>query len=73
MSRQLKQVIHSFFFTLYVVVTSFNILVFYSNKYFLINLLKYSMAGACGRSNRSQSKAMIFSLGVRKLEFLFFF
>ena len=23
-----------------------------------------SMAGACGRSNRSQSKAMIFSLGV---------
>ena len=25
------------------------------------------MAGACGRSNRSQSKAMIFSLGVSSL------
>jgi hypothetical protein len=29
------------------------------------------MAGACGRSNRSQSKAMIFSLGVRIKEFPF--
>jgi len=26
------------------------------------------MAGACGRSNRSQSKAMIFATGVSKLK-----
>jgi len=30
------------------------------------------MAGACGRSNRSQSKAMIFPLGVRNIAIIFF-